>query len=100
MTRTLFASAFLLFASTASATSPIVMRAGDPPEARVNYLDVDVHSAAGRSTVERRIRSASEQLCIDDQVDPALLQPMKRFTDCYNLAVSSGNSQLDQIASQ
>ena len=100
MTRTLIASAFLMFASAASASSPVVIAAGDPPQARITYSDVDVHSTAGRTTVERRIRSASEQLCIDDKVDPALLQPMKRFTDCFNIAVASGMSQLDQIARQ
>jgi UrcA family protein len=100
MTRTLIASAFLMFASAASANSPIVFTAGEPPQARVTYDDVDVHSTGGRSIVEKRIRSASEQLCIDGQVDPALLQPMKRFTDCYNIAVASGISQLDRIASQ
>ena len=100
MTRTLIASAFLMFASAASATSPIVITAGDPPQARVSYKDVDVRSATGRLTVEHRIHRAAETLCIDGQVDPALLQPMKRFTECYNVAVASGLSQLDEIASR
>jgi len=100
MTRTLFASAFLMFASAASASNPIVFTAGDPPLARVTYDDVDLHSTAGRSTVEKRIRSASEQLCIDGQADPTVLQPLKRFTDCYDIAVSSGMSQLSQMVSR
>ena len=100
MTRILIASAFLTFASAASASSPIVITGGDLPRAIVRYRDVDIQSAAGRSTVESRIHRASEELCIDGQVDPALIQPMKRFTECYNVAVASGMKQLNELASR
>jgi len=100
MIRTLIASALLLSASAASASTPIVFTTGDPPQARVHYRDVDLQSADGRATVEHRIRLASEQLCIDGQADPTVLQPVQRFTECYKIAVTSGISQLNQIASE
>lgn len=100
MTRTLIASAFLMFASAASASNPITFTSGDPPQARVNTRDVDLRSATGRATVEHRIRRASEELCIDGHVDPALVEPMKSFTECYKVAVASGMSQLNRFASQ
>jgi UrcA family protein len=89
-----------MFASAASASNPITITWGDPPQARVNTRDVDLRSLTGRSTVEHRIRRASEELCVDGQADPTVLQPVQHFTDCYNVAVASGMSQLNQLAGQ
>jgi len=100
MTRTLIASAFFVCAPAASAGSPVAITAGDLPQARISYGDVDVHSAIGRVTVERRIRLAAELLCVDGQVDPAPIQPLRSYGECFELALGSGMSQLDEIASE
>ena len=100
MTRTLIASAFLMFASAASASNPVVFHYGDPPTARVSTRDVDVRSAMGRMTVERRIQLAAQQVCADAEDSSPLAQPRRRFIDCYNLAMSSGVSQLELLAAE
>lgn len=97
MTRTLIASAFLAFATAASAGRPITIRYTDPPQARVTYDDVDLHTIDGRETVKHRIRKAAEQVCVNDVTNPIPLQP---YNDCYQIALGSGLAQLHKIASE
>jgi UrcA family protein len=87
-----------MFASAASATSSITFTDGDPPLARVSTRDVDVRSTDGRATVEGRIHRAAWQLCAGAEHDRAVFQPVGRFSNCYEVAVSGGVSQLDRIA--
>ena len=100
MIRTLIACSLLASASAASATSPVTFHYGDPPTASVTTRDVDLRSLTGRVTVERRIQLAARQVCVDAEDGSPLEQPKRRFADCYNKAISSGVTQLEQIAGQ
>ena len=98
MTRTLLASALLTFASAASASNGIVVTSYSPPTARISTADVDVGSTAGRVTVERRIQRGARIVCADSYADRLALQPNPEATSCYDMAVSSGLAQLENIA--
>jgi UrcA family protein len=98
MTRILIASACLLFASAASATSPVTYSSGPPPTARISVADVDIGSAPGRAVVETRIRMAARKVCLELPDSSPIVQPKFRLGDCYVLATSSGISQLEQLA--
>ena len=98
MTRILIASACLLSASTASATTPVTYSFDIPPTARISVADVDIGSALGRAVVERRIERAAERVCVDAWGDQIAAQPMARYSGCYRVAVASGRSQLEKLA--
>lgn len=98
MTRTITATVLFAVAAVASAGQPVAISSGDRPQARIYYGDVDVHSAAGRSTVERRIRVTAQRLCVEGQADPVPLPPLPSYGECYELAIDGAMSQLNQIA--
>ena len=100
MTRTLIASAFLAFASAASASNPIVITGDNPPIATISYNDLDLHSLKARTRLEGRIRTAAARICVTGAADPAPMLPMTTDRQCYQTAVASGLSQLRQIASE
>jgi UrcA family protein len=103
MTRTLFASALLTFASAASATSataPIQVIAHNPPTARITYDDLDLKSGDGVHRLQRRIHRAAQRICAEAGAPEGVVDPMADQTECYMRAVASGLSQLNQIASQ
>jgi UrcA family protein len=97
MTRIIFASAFLMFASAASATAPIRIVGHDPATARVTYDDLDLSSPKGVGRLQHRIRSAAQQVCIDEEFSSGIIDPMGDQTECYRVAVASGMSQMRQI---
>jgi len=100
MTRTLIAPAFLMFASAASANNPIAYSPGDPPTAHVAIQDVNVRTAEGRVTVERRIERAARLVCADLQNNGSIAQPLKLYDQCYDVALAGGVTQLEQLASE
>jgi UrcA family protein len=99
-TRTLIASAFLMFASAASASATIQNVAHDPARASVTYDDLDLKSPKGVARLQHRIRSAAQQVCIEEESGSGLINPMADQSECYRVAVASGMSQLNEIASQ
>ena len=100
MTRTLIASAFLAFASAASATSAIVITDDNPPTARISYNDFDLHSLKARTRLESRIRTAAARICVTGAADPTPMLPIATDQQCYETAVASGISQMNKIASE
>lgn len=87
---TTFALLVSLAAPLSATTANIVVR--DGPSLRVNYRDLDLGSTAGRATLERRIHSAADQLCIEHNVAP--LDVRMQQLECYRVAVRSGNDQM------
>ena len=100
MTRTLIASAFLMLSSVASATNPVALISDDPLTARVVTRDVNVQTSDGRMTVDHRIRQAARMVCVEEQDRRSVLEPRKRFADCYDLAIAKGLAQLDRLAAK
>jgi UrcA family protein len=100
MNRTLIASALLMVASAASASNPIVITGDNPPTATISYDDLDLHSLKARASLQRRIRTAAARICVTGAADPAPMLPMTTDQQCYQTAVASGLSQLNQIAGE
>lgn len=98
MTRSLIACAFLMSASAASANGSVVFHYEDPPTANVTTRDVDLGTAFGRVIVERRIQLAARGVCADANDNDVFGQSNRLFRDCYNRAMSSGVTQLEQLA--
>jgi UrcA family protein len=100
MTRIFIASAFLMFASAASATNPIVITGDNPVTARITYSDLDLHSLKARVRLAGRIRTAAARICVTGAADPTPMLPMTTDQQCYQTAVASGLTQLNKIASE
>lgn len=60
----------------------------------VQYADLDVQSAAGKTVLESRIRGAAERLCVENGVRD--LQARLADRECFKSAMTSGLSQMNQ----
>jgi UrcA family protein len=79
------ASGIVAFADPANASAPD----SDIPHVVVQIGDLDLGSTAGRSTAERRIRNAAEQVCAFDG------NPMSPSSRCREKAIEGATQALD-----
>jgi UrcA family protein len=89
-------AAFALSSGAEAHNSAVIVQAGST--ASISFADLDIHSPAGRDTLKRRIRSAASDLCLENNIDPLEIH-LKRL-ECYQVAIASGNSQLDALTAK
>lgn len=65
---------------------------------KVNYADLDLTTAAGRHTLERRVSFAVKQVCGDPDLRD--LQGVRESTTCRQAAASNANTQIALAASK
>jgi UrcA family protein len=83
------ASGLVAFADPANASAP----ENDIPHVVVRIDDLNLGSAAGRSTAQRRIRNAADQVCASDG------NPMSASSRCRDKAIEGATEMLDaQVA--
>src|SRR5690242_19206851 len=85
--RITIAAAGLFLAATEGQAqiSPVTVEGG-VPTARVSYADLDLTSAAGRQTLDRRVTHAAAGLCLEDMRVP--LEQFALQRQCYWTAMS------------
>ena len=88
-----FIGAVILGASAAQAQSVTVTAPG--PVARVSFADLNLDSRSGKAKLQRRIRSAAGELCLEDGILP--LQVRLQRHACFYAVVADGNHQLDEL---
>ena len=94
MTRSFIIAASVALAGSAHANpAEIVVTKG--PTAHVSYADLDLRSAAGRHTLNGRIRRAASVVCSRAEAGPAVSM---QVINCNRLAVESGVAQMNAIA--
>ena len=91
-TATLAAAALAASAGTAFAGEVPDARA-DMPHAAVKVADLDLHSAQGRETAQRRLRMAARDVCVLRAGKTTLTEAQERQT-CFVAAVQQGQGQL------
>ncbi len=89
----MFGAAALL--AGAANAEPIVVTTEALPTQRVSFEGLDLGSAAGRNALERRIRSAAEQVCSRD--GDRSLKTTLIVRGCYTAAVQDGLRQMDAV---
>jgi UrcA family protein len=94
MTRFMIAAAAgVMIASAASASMPRVFLNGST--VHIRYADLDLRSASGRTTLERRIREGADMLCADANDDRLPTHVARK--ECYRIALQSGHAQMGAI---
>jgi UrcA family protein len=87
------AAAALMVAGSASASMPNVFLNGT--SVHIRYADLDLHSPAGRTMLEKRIHEGANLLCADAN-DDRLPTHVTR-SECYRIAIASGRAQMGAI---
>lgn len=77
----------------AAHAQPILVDANLGRTSQVQVADLNLASAAGRSTAVRRIRGAAVEVCAND--GDRSLASLITVHDCFRSAVEFGNKQLD-----
>jgi len=72
-------------------TQPIIVE-NTAPTAFVSIADLNLHSAAGRQTMDRRIRHAADELCFEAGKTDLDREIEERA--CYNAAMASARLQV------
>jgi len=98
MKRVILAAAAAMLASSASASTPIVL-SDDGLSSQVTYVDLDLHASTDRSKLKDRIRLAAKNLCLDGKnIYPLAVSPTR--AECYRAAVASGIRQMNELATR
>ena len=90
---------FVIIAAAALASSPVAAQdivVVSPSFERVAYADLDLSSEFGRDRLGARIRSAAENLCIEDGLKPLAVKTLENA--CFKAAVADGLQQAERIA--
>lgn len=84
-----------LLCATASLATATSAAAGQlhAPQARVSFADLNLASASGRATLERRVNAAAEQLCLVTGVTD--LRTQRAGRDCYAATVDRAMAQVE-----
>jgi UrcA family protein len=98
MIRLLIATTAAMLATSASASIQPTVFVDGVPTARVSYAGLNLHSTDGRTHMAHRIRLAAEHLCAGSYYETSMIMPLRN--DCYVAAVSSGMTQVEEIASR
>jgi UrcA family protein len=87
------AAAAIAVATPALAQSPVIVEGG-VPTAIVSYADLDLTSAAGRLTLDRRANRAASDLCLDNRHMPLDEQIAQR--QCFSVAMTKARIDIQQ----
>ena len=90
-TRTLLAAAAAVIAAPAFAESP----AAEIVETKVSYADLNLSSAAGRATLDNRVKGAARFVC--GSVDGPSIAEHNRHQKCRSSALAEANAQVDEV---
>jgi len=93
---TLIAAAAML--SAPALAQPVIVNGAptDLPSVRVSFADLNIGSAAGRSSLERRIDVAAAHVCSDAPARMGLDDTMS-IRGCVVRAKASGRRQIDTL---
>jgi UrcA family protein len=83
-------------ASAAHANVGDIVVQGEPVARVVNFSDLDIGSASGRTKLSGRIRSAAEFVCEEANIDPLDVRLARQR--CYRVAVANGEAKADVMA--
>ena len=86
----------LVFAASALAAGPAGAAADPAPQMRVSYADLNLATASGRATFERRISHAVDQVCGDRPL-PVEINRQAAFEDCRQVAWSGARQQIATV---
>ncbi len=97
--RIVIASAGMFLAATQAGaqSNPLVVEGG-VPTAIVSYADLDLTSAAGRSTLDRRVDRAATGLCFEERRAP--VAEMIAQHHCYSAAMSKARIDIQQAVAR
>lgn len=90
--------AFGLGAGIASAQPPVTVYGTTAPTAKVSYADINLASASGVATLQKRVRGAASDICLEPVREDLAVSTAR--TMCYRAAVKDGFSQIDQLVSE
>jgi UrcA family protein len=96
MFRILSAMAAAMLATSASASIGPIVYVDGVPTAHVSYADLNLHSPGDRVRMGHRIRSTAQRLCLDSFMETSASEPFRN--DCFVAAVTSGMTQMAEIA--
>jgi len=93
--RTLCLTTALLGLATVSPgfAEPIIIQDAMPPAVHVSYADLNLHSDAGRRTLQSRVRGAANSLCLENGNPDLLRWTLEK--DCYRDAIAGAQPQID-----
>lgn len=81
----------IAIAATAFAASTVNAQSADTVSVRVSYADLNLNSASGRTTLERRISAAAHSVCDNGSTDLAAIMAANR---CLKTALSAARQQV------
>lgn len=84
-----------MLATTTLFTLAVPAHAGDAPQRRVSYADLDLGSAAGRATLDGRIKRAVRDVC---PAEDHALSALRASADCREDAMAGANTQIAALA--
>jgi UrcA family protein len=87
--------AVVLSASAAATAAESVTVTAPAPSARVSYADLNLDTDSGRAQLQRRIRGAARDLCLEDNIGS--LKARLQRQACFTAAVADGYRQLDAL---
>lgn len=88
-----------LAAASAAAEPPVIVEGRAQPDSIVvSYADLNIGSAAGRATLEGRVRGAARTLCLSHVVEPLDVTLDRRR--CYRGAIADAGRQIDQAVTR
>jgi UrcA family protein len=90
MLKSLSCLALSALATAASAQAPLTVAAA--PSARVSYAELNLASAAGRATLDARVRSAARRLCLPHGTSDLVREAAGRA--CLVEAIASARPQV------
>lgn len=88
-------AAALALGSAAANGQTVVVKSNPLPSERVGFADLNLYSAAGKATLDRRIRGAARRVCME----PAD-RSIGNLTDgrlCFAAAVADGHRQMTEV---
>jgi len=90
----LLALAMVFGATSAMAQDPIVVESA-LPTAIVSYADLDITSAAGLRTLNRRVEQAAASICVEPGIWPLAVAMDQRH--CKSVALSQARADIVRV---
>lgn len=85
----------LAVSAPAYAQQPITVEA-NPPTVTVSFADLNLHSAAGQTRLQSRVRDAAETLCMDRSVRD--IGRTAAGLNCLGRAIASAQPQVERLS--
>jgi UrcA family protein len=90
-----FVGLVVLSTSAAATAAESLTVTAPAPSKRVSYADLNLNTDSGRTLLQRRIRGAAGDLCLEDNINPLNVRVQRRA--CFTAAVADGYRQLDAL---